>query len=301
MKRVILVYNPRSSKQALIKQEVLDEVRKLRGYTVGKYEVRPTNVDDNANVLAKLLQNDDIVITAGGDGTATIGLNGVILSKKSVRLAALPYGNFNDLAGILGVKSVKDVINGKEGELWPLEAKIDGKHWRYAGCYVTMGLFAESTKVFDEPEVRERLREKKGVMRLVYSVWVLKDWYFKNRKREFLPNFKLNGRKIKGMTDYLAVNGKTVARMMRGGRYYRKVKRFGVRCENLAGFWRLVWFMMRSILVRMPTEASGGDVLEFTGENEVEIQAEGEYHRLKNVKKIDIRKCERPVRVILKA
>ncbi|MBR2996858.1 hypothetical protein IKF33_00210 [Candidatus Saccharibacteria bacterium] len=301
MKRIILVYNPRSSKQALIKQEVLDKVWELKGYTVGKYEVRPTNVDDNASVLAKLLEDDDILITAGGDGTATIGLNGAILSKKSVQLAALPYGNFNDLAGILKVKTIEDIVGGKTGKLWPLEVKIDGKHWRYAACYVTMGLFAESTKIFDVPKIRHKLREEKGLKRLVYSVWVLKDWYFKNRKREFLPTFTLNGKKVEGMTDYLTVNGKTMAKMMRGGQYYSDAKKFGVRCENLAGFWSLVWFMMRSILAKVPVESSNGDVLEFVGENELEIQAEGEYQRLKNVKKIEIRKCENPVRVILKA
>lgn len=302
MKRIILVYNPRSSKQALIRKEVLDRVRGLRGYIVGKYEVRPTNVDDNASALAALLQDGDIVITAGGDGTATIGLNGVILSKKNVQLAALPYGNFNDLAAILKVKSVEDVISGKEGELWPLEIKIDGEHWRYAACYVTMGLFAESTKIFDEPEVRRKLKKKKGLRRLVYSVWVLAEWYFKNRKREFLPaEFKLNGREVRGMTDYLAVNGRTMAKMMRAGRYYDDARRFGVRCENLARFWPLVRFMARSILIWVPVRSSDSEVLEFTGTNEMEIQAEGEYQRLKNVKKVEIRKCEQPVRVILKA
>ena len=297
-----MVYNPRSSSQALIKKEVLDKVRELRGYAVGKYEVRPTDVDDNASVLATLLQDDDIVITAGGDGTATIGLNGVILSKKSVQLMALPYGNFNDLAGVMGVKNVEDVIDGKDEKLWPLEVRVDGKHWRYAACYVTLGLFASSTKVFDVPEVRKKLREKKGIGRLVYSVWVLKDWYFKYHKREFLPAvFKINGVEMTGMTDYLAVNGKTVAKLMRGGRYYSDRRQFGVSVVSLARLGRLLRFMLKSMFVRVPVKSSNGDVLEFTGENEIEIQAEGEYQKLKNVRKIEIKKCESPVRVILKS
>ena len=70
MKRIIIVYNPRSSRYELVKKEVLEKIRGLKGFAIGKYEVKPSNVDENAKELAKILIDGDIVITAGGDGTA---------------------------------------------------------------------------------------------------------------------------------------------------------------------------------------------------------------------------------------
>ena len=85
-RRVFLVYNPRSSKANFVKEQVASPLRDIPGVMFGKYEVKPTDVDDNAEQLSKILMDGDIVIAAGGDGTATIGLNGVMLSKKAVQI-----------------------------------------------------------------------------------------------------------------------------------------------------------------------------------------------------------------------
>ena len=87
--RIVVVYNPRSSKAVRVEREVLDKL-KDDGRDFDAYKVRKTSVNDNAKRLANFLQHGDIIIVAGGDGTATIGLNGVALSKKKVKLAVLP-------------------------------------------------------------------------------------------------------------------------------------------------------------------------------------------------------------------
>ena len=53
-----------------------------------------TDVDDNAEKLAACLMDGDILVTLGGDGTATIGVNAAFLSGKKVRYYTLPFGNF---------------------------------------------------------------------------------------------------------------------------------------------------------------------------------------------------------------
>ena len=98
MKRIIIVYNPRSSRYADVKSEVLSKIKDLEGYLVGKYEVKPTNLEDNILQLSKLLKDDDLVISAGGDATGIISSNAVLKSDKDATLAVLPYGNFNDLS-----------------------------------------------------------------------------------------------------------------------------------------------------------------------------------------------------------
>ena len=102
MKRIIVVYNQRSSKSLLAKEEILEQARRLTGFLVGKYEVSPTDVDDNAKRLARVLEDGDLVVAVGGDATASIGINGCLLSEKDVVFSALSFGNFGDTARTLG-------------------------------------------------------------------------------------------------------------------------------------------------------------------------------------------------------
>lgn len=65
LKKLIVVYNPRSSHHQAIEREVLAPVRKLQGWLVGKYEVKSESLEENARALAELLHDGDLVITAG--------------------------------------------------------------------------------------------------------------------------------------------------------------------------------------------------------------------------------------------
>ena len=115
MQRIILIYNPRSSRFNTVKQEVLSKTTTLKGYMIGKYEVEPTNVDKNAAKFTKILKNGDLVIAAGGDATASIAANGILHSNKDVKLAVLPYGNFNDLARTLRSTTFEDIFSSNSG------------------------------------------------------------------------------------------------------------------------------------------------------------------------------------------
>ena len=112
MKRLFVIYNPHSSRFAEVKKDVLDQLVKIKGYAIGKYEVDRTNVDKNTAKLAKLLKNGDILISAGGDATGIIASNGILKSNKDATLAVLPYGNFNDLARTLVTELNGNVAEG---------------------------------------------------------------------------------------------------------------------------------------------------------------------------------------------
>lgn len=326
-RRLIIVYNPSSSRAKYAKAEVVAPLRTVPGIMIGKFEVQPTDVDDNARKLADFLTDGDIVVTAGGDGTATVGLNGVALSGKDVRFMAVPFGNFNDMPRMLARAS--------GGVLYPLEALVNGKHFRYAACYFTVGMFAESTEIFDTTSIRRKLQE--GDRTAFFSILRLSKWYFKNRKKEFIPRFSLYSdvrvdeekkeeaktdetnlpekieekddvifsgtekvrRKVKGVSDYLAVNGITVAKFMKGEReIYKDGASFVSSVGWLTSFRRLASFMLKSMFKRIPGEISQKDNLVFSGNAEVEIQAEGEYKRFKNVSEIIIRKSDKPIKIL---
>lgn len=308
-RRIILVYNPRSSKAIFVKEKVADPLRGIPGTMLGKFEVQPTDVDDNAAALADFLIDGDIVVAAGGDGTATIGLNGCMLSEKAVRFIAVPFGNFNDMARTLKHASGE--------ELYPLEAKIDGKHYRYAACYFTIGMFAESTEIFDAEKTRKKLR--KGNKSVGFSIWTLMKWYFRNKRRVFIPPFKytsttktynrggvfqvrvkmMNDEESRGVSDYLAVNGVSVAKMMKGGKkYYAHKSDFLSTTGKLNRFYKLIPFMMKSIFFRIPADIATEDTIVFPDYGNVEIQAEGEYKKLEHVGKITISKTEKSIKIL---
>ncbi len=319
LKKLIIVHNPRSSRADAIEREVLIPARKLQDWLVGKYEVKATSLDDNAKQLSGILNDGDLVVAAGGDGTAAIALNGVMLSGKDVGLSVMGYGNFNDMARLMKVKSpveygdeyvggISEIAEkysaGKVAEMYPLEVRVDGEHWRYAGCYVTLGLFAESTAVFDQERVRLKLREKHGS--LMFSIWQLAKWYFKHRKEEFLSvkelrrigNEGIAVRPDQGTTDYLAVNSPRVAKVMRGGKYYLRSGEFLSATAKLGSFWHLIGFMIRSVLWRIPGKRTQKDILTFGSNAEVMIQAEGECEKLTGVQRIEVRKVGRTVKIV---
>ncbi|MBR3248657.1 hypothetical protein IKF89_01335 [Candidatus Saccharibacteria bacterium] len=300
MKRLFVVYNPRSSRYASVKAEVLERLNELAGFLVGKYEVEKIGIEGNVEKLAKLLKDGDTVLAAGGDATGVIAANAIMQSGCDVTLAVLPYGNFNDLARTLGTNSFDDVFddNAKVRKFYSLEVIVDGKHWRYATCYVTMGMTAEAVKLYDAAKMRKVLKKKWG--RYVGSYTNLMGWYFKHRhKKEFIPEFKLNGvLQDKRISDYAAVNGRSMARVMKGGEDYYKPREFRREVGRLTSFWRLFDLMVKSIFVRTPGEETKGDVLEFVKSGRVEVQAEGESQVFEGMKKIEVRKAKKCLKVI---
>ena len=337
MKHLFVIYNPRSSRYVDVESEVLSHLSEIKGCLIGKYEVAPTNVDDNIDRLTKLLEDGDLVISAGGDATGIIASNAILKSGKDVTLAALPYGNFNDLARTLRTKTLKDIFRedtrnpfsegipergsarvsarapwrreratrpeekGSEYPFrlfYPLEIIVDGKFFRYATCYVTIGMTAEAVSIYDSPKMRAKLKNAFG--RKITSYTELSKWYFKNRhKHAFIPEFSLNGELQSTKTsDYAAVNGRSMARVMRGGEDYHDPKFFRHETDRLTNFYRLVKLMMKSIFSRIPGTATDGDILKFTNPSTVTLQAEGESVVLKDINKIEIRKSKKCLKVI---
>lgn len=301
MQRILVVYNPRSSRFADVKVDVLSHLSELKGYLIGKYEVAPTDLNDNITKFSKILKDGDLVISAGGDATGIIASNAILQSGKDATLAVLPYGNFNDLSRTLRTKTLNDVLACSSTRyFYPLEIHVDGKFFRYATCYVTIGMTAESVQIYNSPKMRAKLKSKFG--RKISSYTDLAGWYFKHRKKHtFIPEFKLNGTLMSTkVTDYAAVNGRSMARVMKGGEDYHDPKFFRSETDKLASFYRLMKLMLKSIFSRIPGSPTSGDTLEFTNPATVTMQAEGESVKFENIKKITIRKSKKCLKVIEK-
>ena len=336
MSRLILVYNPNSSNYRRVKKDILSKKEKLfAGYTLDEYTIKKIGFENNVKNLREEIKDADLLLALGGDATAAITANAILESKKDATLAVLPYGNFNDLARTLGTMKLSDVKvaldvlsegirslgwrglapaargDGPAGrgprkdmsatsKLYPLEIYVDGKFWRYATCYVTIGMTAEAVELFDTPKFRKYM--KKGHKSSWRSYVALAKWYFKNRhKKIFLPNFTINGKPtVKNASDYAAVNGKSMCRVMKGGDDWKKPYIFRSAALKTVSFPRLFSLMAKSILHRTPGTDTKGDLLEFKDPATVELQAEGEYQIFENIKNIKVRKGNKCLKVIMK-
>ena len=301
MKRILIVYNPHSSRYIDVQKEVISKVQALKGYMIGKYTIKKAPFEENVKNLTKLFKNGDFVIAAGGDATAAVTANAIMISKKDVTLAVLPYGNFNDLARTLGTKTLGDVLHGPvQRKLYPLDISVDGKHWRYATCYVTMGMTAEAVELFDDPKFRKKMQ--KGSKSSWRSYIALIKWYFKFRHSKiFVPEYSLNGQPVKpGVSDYCALSGKSMCRVMKGGYDFLDPKIFRSHSCRLLSFWGISTLMIKSILFRTPGTETTGDKIVFHHPATVELQAEGEYKIFKDAKIIEVKKPGKAIKVIMK-
>ena len=305
MKRLFIVYNPRSSHYEQVKTDIIDRLKGLKGVMVGKFEVAATNVDDNARRLAKVLSSGDLVIAAGGDGTANIAVNGIMLSRaQNVKFGVIGYGNFNDVARTFGNLKLDDILRGHVKRVYPLECKINGKHWRFGMCYFTLGMFAEACACFDAPKTRKTLR--KGGRKTIYSLMTLVGWWFKNHRRKFLPeSFHIGDSsedfaECKKVSDYMAVNGRTVAKIMKGSDWFLKDGSFLSMTGQMTKFTKLVPMMLKSVFKRIPGTESDYDCIVFPESTKVMIQAEGEYKMISGVRTVEISKVQKPLLVVTK-
>ena len=265
--RVILVCNCKSTGHKRVEKEVVTPLREFilqqKGITFLRFDVESPTLEENAKRLANLIGDGDVVLVAGGDGTAGIGVNGIMQSGKAAKFYVIPYGNFNDIIQILRPNSGKKV--------YPIEALIDGKHFRYALAYFTVGMMAESTKIFDDEKVRRKLRKSK--FNLIFSLKTLLMWFFVNRKKDYIT---IDGQKY---SDILVVNGKNVARLMKGGEYYLG-ETFLYTEQRLNNFFAMVFFMLQAMFSGIPGKKLKNKRIRFEEKQRIFIQSEGEYKDL---------------------
>ena len=134
------------------------------------------------------------------------------------------------------------------------------------------------------------------------SYLALVRWYFKFRHSKiFVPAYSLNGTPVKpGVSDYCALSGRSMCRVMKGGYDFLDPKVFRSHNCRLLSFWGISTLMLKSILIRTPGTETTGDKIVFNNPATVELQAEGEYNVFKNVKIIEVKKTSQSLKVIMK-
>jgi diacylglycerol kinase family enzyme len=294
--RIVFISNPRSSNHRKVKQQILNALKKQVGELV-EYKIVHTFYEDNVERISKLLEDGDLVIAAGGDGTASIVGNGIIASgKRSVTLGVLGYGNFNDLATSLNGRHarVEQLLDAKKKvDFYPVGIALNGKHFRYSFMYADIGLVAGAVNEFEKAPERGRLQ--RGWANQFLSFMALLPYYLKNKRRYQLPESSLGAKKL---TDFFVVNGDRMAKFKIGRGFTGSAEMFGVFSLNTSSLLKNVPFTWHSVRGHMQLKHTKNYEVSFTQAVNIDFQSDGEYRELKSVKTICFTKPKTPVKVI---
>lgn len=102
-----------------------------------------------------------------------------------------------------------------------------------------------------------------------------------------------------GVTDYFAINSPRVAKIMRNqsGKWL-ETGEFRSGTAKLGRIWGLLWFMLRSMVWRMPLKRTQGDTVRLRQPGKVMLQAEGEGRIFDQVETFEVEPAERKLKVV---
>ncbi len=303
--RIVVVRNPVSTRTDSVETHVVSRLREtVPPSHVAEIWTPSGDHDEITEHVAESIQPGDTVVVAAGDGTGNAVANAYMYSHDSdgVRLAFLPYGNFNDMARTFTDKDAQrdpslllDASATTVSAL-PLEVLANEEHYRYAVLYATLGWSAVAASLFAQPETRRNLHQ--GRMGVGSSLVTAAKMYFATRRDSALSPFSIdNDERIhSAATDIAAVNGPVMAHLIRTNRSYYETGTFLTNTLDLSTLTRnarLVGsvglnFAMGTRLV-VPGDIVDGREFHFDNAT-LPIQIDGEFDELKDVGVLTVRK-----------
>lgn len=145
MKKMYFIYNPVAGKAAISKKlaDIIDAFTKA-GYEI---TVHPTQSGSDASDASAYACNGnfDILVCAGGDGTLSQCMHGVMISERKIPIGYIPAGSTNDFARGLGIpkgimESVQWIINGT-----PIPCDVGVFNDKFFTYIVAFGAFTNIT------------------------------------------------------------------------------------------------------------------------------------------------------------
>lgn len=108
MKKLLFVYNPQAGKGSVRSNlcDIIDIFTK-GGYTVTAY---PTQAPmDGYNEIKNNASEFDLIVAAGGDGTLSEAVKGMMMQPEKIPLGYIPAGSTNDFASSMGISTKMSV------------------------------------------------------------------------------------------------------------------------------------------------------------------------------------------------
>lgn len=298
-RRLVIAYNPHSSRAAKVKELVFERLEEA-GYKYDTIEVKKASLADNVARLKDLIKPGDVIISAAGDGSAhAVAASVIAANQPNVALGFLAFGNFNDLPNVLNSKKsrqdpVELLATSTEAEAFPLEVQTNGRPLRFAMLYATIGWTAEVASYFDD----DKNRAGRASLGTLSNYLRVTKYYFKSRRvAAELPLPPVG--KGKPSTDLLFVNGPRLAHVFQtGGRFYLRPDFLFVPL-NVRTLTHNLPLIVRSVaLHKAKGEIASEKQIDFTEPVNITVQCDGEVDVLKSVKTIVVKKLDHPINIL---
>ena len=176
-KRMLVVLNPRAGKMEANKQfvDIIDIFCK------GGYDVSVATTacsGDGTKIINENIDNADIVVCIGGDGTFNEALAGIMESGKQIPLGYIPSGSTNDFATSLGLpKEIKEAAQAIVDGV-PERFDVGNFNGRYFSYVSSFGAFTRAS--YEAPQsVKNALGHLAYILEGMKSITSLKGEHIK--------------------------------------------------------------------------------------------------------------------------
>lgn len=121
MKKALVIHNPNSGKRRNV-YNILKKSKDLFLNYGFEYNYIATKYKGHAKKIVKELDNVDLVISVGGDGTFNEIVSGNILRDEKIVLSHIPIGTTNDLRSLFGLgkdirKNIEIILSGDDRQI----------------------------------------------------------------------------------------------------------------------------------------------------------------------------------------
>lgn len=291
--RTIIAINPAATGADRVEREVITPLLE-KGISYDTFVTPSPNYDDNVEAFSEVIRSGDLLVVAGGDGTVAQATEAIVRSGvEDVRVAALPFGGFADLApkraGILDVAGPNAAVEEYQRYLMSIHLDGEAEPWRYANAYFGIGRLAILASSFDTPKSRDRLRGRTGLAKRTLQVAQLGNQYFK--QDFFVPEHRVGQPSLVGqaVTDYLFVNNDRAGGIMHFPKNFGHTDHFGVVQRDVSKIARNIPFGLMALGGHAPSVEHPGYDIEFIETSSIPVHNEGEFAWL-DVDRISIRK-----------
>ena len=196
IKKCIIVYNPNSDKKKI--KKYIPEIKKiLLNYNYDSEEIATKYKKHAIEIIEKIPNNVDLVMSFGGDGTFNEVMTGNLKRKKQLLLTHIPVGTTNDIGAMLGYG--KNILENIKKSLNGTVKKFDiGLINNHPFIYVA-GIGKFTNLSYDTPR-----KSKKRIGHLAYVKGGIKSLFQKTKLYDI--SYEINGEKYRGLFSLVLIS-----------------------------------------------------------------------------------------------
>ncbi len=247
MKNCALICNLESGRG--IKKQELDAIKnKLQKNNYKIKQFITTREQEASEIVEKLDDNIDLILSIGGDGTFNEVVTGNFKRKNKLLISHIPVGTTNDIGNMLGmgknnIKNVEDILNG---EVKQVDIGLINKQ-----PFIYVAGFG---KFINVPYATKR-KYKKSFGYLAYMINALKEFF--QRTELFDIEYEIDGKSYRGLYSLILISNAN--RIAGFNNIYKSVKlnddKFEVMLCNLTrrkDFARTILLLLSNDITNIP-------------------------------------------------